>query len=51
MHQLTDALDGDLGELIDEAVSFFNSEKLKQATEGDPMAAAAGDAAATRRAL
>ena len=28
MHQLTNALDGDIGELIDAAVTFFNSEKL-----------------------
>ena len=30
MHQLTEALDGDLGELIDQANSFFQSEKLKE---------------------
>ena len=30
MHQLTQALDGDLGELIDQAVTFFQSEKLKE---------------------
>ena len=29
MHQLTDALDGDIAELIDQAVTFFQSEKLK----------------------
>jgi peptide chain release factor 1 len=29
MHQLTGALDGDIGELIDQAVTFFQSEKLK----------------------
>jgi len=33
MHQLTAALDGDIGELIDQAVTHFNSEKLKQTTE------------------
>jgi peptide chain release factor 1 len=33
MHQLDAALDGDLGELIDAAVSHFTSEKLKEATE------------------
>ena len=33
MHQLTQALDGDLGELIDAAVTHFNSEKLKDATD------------------
>ena len=32
MHQLTAALDGDLGELIDAAVTYFTSEKLKDAT-------------------
>ena len=32
MHQLTAALDGDLAELIDAAVTFFTSEKLKEAT-------------------
>jgi peptide chain release factor 1 len=30
MHQLTLALDGDLGELIDQAATFFQSEKLKE---------------------
>jgi peptide chain release factor 1 len=35
MHQLTAALDGDLGELIDAAVSFFTSEKLKEATAAE----------------
>jgi peptide chain release factor 1 len=35
MHQLTAALDGDIGELIDQAVTYFNSEKLKQTTEPD----------------
>src|SRR3954464_9890898 len=30
MHQLTQALDGDIGELIDQATSFFQSEKLKE---------------------
>jgi peptide chain release factor 1 len=32
MHQLTAALEGELGELIDAAVTFFTSEKLKEAT-------------------
>jgi len=32
MHQLTEALDGDLGELIDQANTFCQSEKLKDAT-------------------
>ncbi|HJR59412.1 MAG TPA: peptide chain release factor 1 [Vicinamibacterales bacterium] len=35
MHQLTDALDGDLTELIDAAVTFFTSEKLKEATAAE----------------
>src|SRR5215213_1602696 len=33
MHQLTNALDGDLTELIDAAVTYFTSEKLKDATD------------------
>ena len=33
MHQLTSALDGDIGELIDAAVTHFTSEKLKDATD------------------
>jgi peptide chain release factor 1 len=32
MHQLTDALDGNIAELIDAAASHFNAEKLKDAT-------------------
>jgi peptide chain release factor 1 len=32
MYQLTSALDGDLGELIDTVVTHFQSEKLKEAT-------------------
>lgn len=35
MHQLTDALDGDLTELINEIKQHVQAEKLKQATEGD----------------
>jgi peptide chain release factor 1 len=35
MHQLTNALDGDLNELIDAAVTFFTSEKLKEATAAE----------------
>ena len=35
MHQLTAALDGDLAELIDAAVTFFTSEKLKEATAAE----------------
>jgi peptide chain release factor 1 len=33
MHQLTDALDGSIAELIDAAASHFNAEKLKDATD------------------
>ena len=33
MHQLTEALDGDIDELIDAAVTHFTSEKLKEATD------------------
>jgi peptide chain release factor 1 len=32
MHQLTAALDGDIADLIDAAVTYFTSEKLKEAT-------------------
>jgi peptide chain release factor 1 len=35
MHQLTEALDGNLAELIDAAVTYFNSEKLKEATAAE----------------
>src|SRR6187401_1591747 len=38
MHQLDAALDGDLEDLIDAAVTHFTSEKLKDATEGDTAA-------------
>ena len=38
MHQLDAALDGDLGELIDAAVSHFTSEKLKEATAAETSA-------------
>src|SRR3954469_10880111 len=38
MHQLDAALDGDLGELIDAATTFFNSEKLKEATATEASA-------------
>jgi peptide chain release factor 1 len=33
MHQLTNALDGDIGELIDQAVTHFTAERLKESTE------------------
>jgi peptide chain release factor 1 len=32
MHQLTEALDGEIGGLIDAAVSYFTAEQLKEAT-------------------
>jgi peptide chain release factor 1 len=32
MHQLTDALDGNIGELIDAATTHFNAEQLKDTT-------------------
>jgi peptide chain release factor 1 len=35
MHQLTNALDGDLAELIDAATTFFTSERLKEATAAE----------------
>jgi peptide chain release factor 1 len=35
MHQLTLALDGDLTNLIDAAVTHFTAEKLKEATDAD----------------
>jgi peptide chain release factor 1 len=35
MHQLTAALDGDIGELIDQAVASDQSEKLKASTDTD----------------
>ncbi|MFO7694285.1 MAG: peptide chain release factor 1 [Vicinamibacterales bacterium] len=33
-HRLPDVLDGNVAELIDEAVTFFTAERLKEATEG-----------------
>src|SRR5215467_8026281 len=38
MHQLDAALDGQLSELIDAAVTHFTSEKLKEATEAETSA-------------
>ncbi len=35
MHQLTEALDGDLGGLIDAAVTYFTSEQLREATAAE----------------
>jgi peptide chain release factor 1 len=38
MHQLTEALDGQVGELLDTVVSHFQSEKLKDATAAETSA-------------
>jgi peptide chain release factor 1 len=38
MHQLDQALEGELNELIDAAVTHFNAQKLKDATEGETAA-------------
>ena len=38
MHQLDLALEGDLNELIDAATTYFNTEKLKEATGGENAA-------------
>jgi peptide chain release factor 1 len=38
MHQLTAALEGELGELIDAAATHFTSEKLKEATADEESA-------------
>ena len=38
MHQLDLALEGDLDELIDAATTYFNTEKLKEATGGENAA-------------
>jgi peptide chain release factor 1 len=35
MHQLTQALDGDIDELIDAAAAHFQAEKLKETAEAD----------------
>jgi peptide chain release factor 1 len=32
-HQLTDVMNGDLAELVDHVVSFYQAEKLRDATE------------------
>lgn len=39
MHQLTDALDGDLSELISEIRQHVQAEQLKQATDAEPGSA------------
>jgi len=38
MYQLDQALDGDIGSLIEQAVAFFQSEKLKEATATESTA-------------
>jgi len=38
MHQLTNALDGDIGDLIEQAVAHEQAEKLKESTESAPAA-------------
>src|SRR5262249_13788282 len=38
MHQLDAALDGDLADLIDAATTYFNTEKLKEATAAESSA-------------
>jgi peptide chain release factor 1 len=40
MHRLAEALDGDIGELIDQAVAADQSEKLKASTDSDENAGA-----------
>ncbi|PYR58382.1 MAG: peptide chain release factor 1, partial [Acidobacteria bacterium] len=35
MHQLSEALDGNIGELIDTVVTHYQSEKLKEATAAE----------------
>ncbi len=37
-HRLADVLEGDVGELIDETVTFFTAERLREATEGEDSA-------------
>jgi peptide chain release factor 1 len=41
MHQLTDALEGDLDELIAQAEAHVEADKLKQATEAESPQASA----------
>jgi peptide chain release factor 1 len=38
IHRLAEALDGDIGELIDTVVSHYQAEKLKESTESEPTA-------------
>jgi hypothetical protein len=35
MHQLAQALDGDIGGLIDQAVAFYQAQNLKDSTAPD----------------
>jgi peptide chain release factor 1 len=34
-HRLHDVLEGDPGEILDQVISFYNAEKLKEATDGN----------------
>jgi peptide chain release factor 1 len=34
-HRLTDVLEGEVGELLDQVTAYYNAEKLKEATSGD----------------
>jgi peptide chain release factor 1 len=34
-HQLTDVMNGDLAELVDRVVSYYQAERLKEATEDE----------------
>jgi peptide chain release factor 1 len=34
-HRLTDVLEGEVGELLDQVTAFYNAEKLKDATQDD----------------
>ncbi|HTM02008.1 MAG TPA: peptide chain release factor 1 [Vicinamibacterales bacterium] len=34
-HRLTDVLEGDVGELLDQVTAYYNAEKLKEATQDD----------------
>jgi peptide chain release factor 1 len=37
-HQLTNVLNGDLDELLDQVITYYQSEKLKDATREDARA-------------
>ncbi len=47
IYRLADVLDGDLEELIDAAVTHFEAEKLREATEADHVESSLGDRAKT----